>query len=432
MNNQVLIVSVVGGAALVALLLVILATEFIGTEAASETGDLLHPQVLREDRPGYVIAELYQDYDPAAVPAATWTHAARTCTADIVLATQHGLQETPPTATPRPTDTPSPTDPPRNPEGYQVATRTIDTANGAGIALAALPTPRADWPTSTPRPTYTPYPTATPAPLLSSVRWTGWENRPLTVEAAGLASLEVPRDSLVRAHLEVRTGGSSLAVNQDVLMRSPLRNGEWQDGRAYLRLSDANARILVPSDKHEIDAHHRSAVLSVEASPLSSCDALDMRWEQASAVVLKAMTTQPYADWGEIVLYAAVGPDATFDAAEMRTGASSASGLHITIPAASSDSYIAFAVRSNLAPHGISCIRQSASACQGFANFRGSFDPSPGNTPSPLDMDGDGESNFALYTSKNTITHNTAGDLLDRDWTLVAAPTPTPMPTPPP
>ena len=144
-------------------------------------GSLLHSQVRQEARTGYVIAEPYQDgrldvesgvYDEdGALRGSYWTHHdfRQTCSVDLVLAVQEGRDQASPTATPRPTHTPLPTDPPWNPEEYAVVEWTIDTDQGAGIAVALLPTPRAGWPASTPRPTYTPYPTATPSPLVSSV-----------------------------------------------------------------------------------------------------------------------------------------------------------------------------------------------------------------------------------------------------------------------
>ena len=206
MNDRIGIL-ITGAAAVVVLIaLAVLVAWSLRTEtvdgSVAPPGSLLHPQVRQEAPPGYVIAELYQDgrldlesgvYDgDGALRGSHWTHhdVRQTCSVDLALAVQEGRDQAPPTATPRPTHTPLPTDPPRNPEEYAVVERTIDTDQGAGIAVALLPTPRAGWPASTPRPTYTPYPTATPSPLVSSVSWIGWAGRPIVIAADGVAILE--------------------------------------------------------------------------------------------------------------------------------------------------------------------------------------------------------------------------------------------------
>ena len=48
-----------------------------------------------------------------------------------------------------------------------------------------------------------------------------------------------------------------------------------------------------------IDAHHRSARLSIQAGPLSDCHGLNLRWQQPAAIVVRALTEQPYADWAD-------------------------------------------------------------------------------------------------------------------------------------
>ena len=279
--------------------LVALAYRADAGEAIDEAaGSLLHPQVMREAPEGYVIAELYQDvhldvasgvYDEDGIFVGShWNHEAltQTCTVDLVLAVQEGMDQAAPTATPRPTHTPLPTDAPRNPEEYQVVERTVETDDGAGVALALLPTPRASWPTSTPRPTYTPYPTPTKSPLISSVSWIGWEGRPIAIEADGVAVLDVPRDANVATHLSVWTGMHR--NGQTRLARLPLPHGEWQDGQARIRLQEASGRFLLAS--HHIDAHHRSARLRIQAGPLSECGALRLRWEKPAAIVIRALT----------------------------------------------------------------------------------------------------------------------------------------------
>ena len=222
MNNRIGIL-ITGAAAVVVLIaLAVLVAWSLRTETVDGSveppGSLLHPQVRQEARTGYVIAELYQDgrldlesgvYDgDGTLRGSHWTHhdVRQTCSLDLVLAVQEGRDQASPTATPQPTHTPLPTDPPWNPEEYAVVERTIDTDNGAGIAVALLPTPRAGWPASTPRPTYTPYPTATPSPLVSSVSWIGWAGRPIVIAADGVALLDLPRDATVSANLSVWTG----------------------------------------------------------------------------------------------------------------------------------------------------------------------------------------------------------------------------------
>ena len=269
-------------------------------------GSLLHPQVRQEAPPGYVIAELYQDgrldlesgvYDgDGTLRGSHWTHhdVRQTCSLDLVLAVQEGRDQASPTATPRPTHTPSPTDPPRNPEEYAVVERTIDTDNGASIAVALLPTPRAGWPASTPRPTYTPYPTATPSPLVSSVSWIGWAGRPIVIAADGVAILDLPR------------GCHRIRQPQRLDRPAPNRPGPAGQAafagcavvgryRAPFGLKEASGRLLLASD--HIDAHHRSARLSIQAGPLSDCHGLNLRWQQPAAIVVSALTEQPYADW---------------------------------------------------------------------------------------------------------------------------------------
>lgn len=311
MNNRIGIL-ITGAAAVVVLIaLAVLVAWSLRTETVDGSveppGSLLHPQVRQEAPPGYVIAELYQDgrldvesgvYDEdGALRGSHWTHhdVRQTCSLDLVLAVQEGRDQASPTATPRPTHTPLPTDPPWNPEEYAVVERTIDTDQGAGIAVALLPTPRAGWPASTPRPTYTPYPTATPSPLVSSVSWIGWAGRPIVIAADGVAILDLPRDATVSANLSVWTGPHPTGQTQ--LARLPLPDAPWSEGTAHVRLKEASGRILLASDY--IDAHHRSARLSIQAGPLSDCHRLNLRWQQPAAIVVRALTEQPYADWAD-------------------------------------------------------------------------------------------------------------------------------------
>ena len=309
MNNRYSILLISAAAALAIIVLVVVVylagPSDDAPAAAAESGSLLRPHVQRDARDGYVIAELYQDVrldirsgvydDDGVLLGHHWTHdeVRQSCNIDLVLAVQEGMDQASPTATPRPTHTPLTTDAPRNPERYQVVERTVETDNGAGVALALLPTPRAQWPTSTPRPTYAPYPTATPSPLISSVSWIGWEGRPIAIEADGVARLDVPRDADVSANLSVWTGYHP--TGQTRLATLPLPEADWDQGTARVRLQEASGRILL--DRDDIDAQHRSVRLSIQAGPLAGCHALRLRWEKPAAVVVKALTNQPYADW---------------------------------------------------------------------------------------------------------------------------------------
>ena len=448
MNSRTAILLLSGAAAL-ALIAFVSLVYFAGASdgpgpTVRANGAFLHPQVVREDRPGYVIAELYQDvhldvasgfYDrDGALHDRYWNHdqASRTCTVELVLADQHGRDEIAATATPRPTHTPRPTDPPWDPEEYQVVERTVQTDHGAGIALALLPTPRADWPTSTPRPTHTPYPTATPT-VTAATDWDYWKGRPVAIRADGLVKLDVPRDARVSGHLSVRTGPDSNPNSQSELARMPLPDARWEDGSAHLALSDASGRILLESD--EIDANYRSAVLRLEAAPLPDCRGLNLRWPRAAAVVVTALTHNPFADWGGraappvappaagIALYAAVGDDASFDADDLLAGAASTTAGYIVIPPAPcrvalqegqtcdpanrEDGHIAFAVRADLAPSGLADVRQSGAAF----NARGAFAPAVGDADVVLDLGG---IDFKLYVSSQPWR----ASLLGREWSL--------------
>ncbi len=280
---------------------------------------MVRPWTVQDAREGYIVAEIYQEYDPAPVQRSSWTHSYNdgvgTCSAELVVGTQQGINEFRPTPTPQPGIAHAPYRP--YPEGY-----TFAPAQAYPPFVPLQPFPPADTtdterpdPTHTPHPTPTPFatpfptftpgptpapvphPTATLSPLLQAVDWPGWENRPLGIETSGMASLSVPRGTAVRSYLEIRTGATDTVGSQTTLMRSPARNAVWYDGRAHIRLEDAGGRIVIPSHRADIDAHYRSAVLHVQAYPLDRCDQLDMRWELASAVVVKTLTGQPFDDW---------------------------------------------------------------------------------------------------------------------------------------
>ena len=123
--------------------------------------------------------------------------------------------------------------------------------------------------------------------------WIGWENRPIAIEADGIAVLHVPRDTDVSARLSLWTGLHP--AGQTRLATLPLPNADWNNGQARIHLQEASGRILLASD--HIDAQHRSARLRVQAGPLGDCHRINLRWEKPAAIVAKALTDQPYADW---------------------------------------------------------------------------------------------------------------------------------------
>ena len=305
MNNRIGILTTGAAAVVVLIALAVLVAWSLRTGTVDGSveppGSLLHPQVRQEARTGYVIAELYQDvaqdvasgvYDrDGALRGSHWTHddVDQTCSVDLVLAVQQGRDQAHPTATPRPTPLPA------TPGPVVVLPAIYDAASPPAALLpdrtvVVLPTPTPD---AAPPPT--PYPTATPSPLISSVSWIGWAGRPIVIVADGVAILELPRDATVSANLSVWTGPHP--TGQAQLARLPLPDAPWSEGSAHLRLKEASGRLLLASD--HIDAHHRSARLSIQAGPLSDCHGLNLRWQQPAAIVVRALTEQPYADWAD-------------------------------------------------------------------------------------------------------------------------------------
>ena len=338
MNSRtaILITSGVAVAALIALVVVVYAAGTSAGEPSTtdDDGSLLHPQHQAEARHGYVIAELYQDirldmesgvYDRNGVlQGHHWTHddVRHSCRIDLVVAVQEGIDQAAPTATPRPPATMVPYRP--YPEGftfapaqayppyvpvqpipplYQEQGRPSPT-HTPWPAPTPYPTPL---PTFTPGPTPTsiPWPTATPSPLISSVSWIGWQGRPIAIEADGVAVVDVPRDADVAAHLSVWTGAHQ--ARQTRLATLPLPDAPWENGKSRVRLQEASGRVLL--DRDHVDAQHRSARLRIQAGPLSDCGALNLRWEKPAAVVVRALTDQPYADWADHELPPTAVPD---------------------------------------------------------------------------------------------------------------------------
>ena len=441
MNNRIGLI-VLGVAAALILLAVVTAIYVVGrnSEAAvapPENGSFLHPQVMREDLPGYIIAELYQDvgmdvrsgvYDQEGnLLDRYWSYNApdRACSVDLVLADQHGRDEIAPTATPRPPDataTPGPV------KVLPAIYKKLDTDDPMEVlpdrTVVVMPTPTpAGWTGPTP------YPTATPV-VVAATGWDHWKGRPVAIEADGLAVLDVPRDARVSAYLSVRTGPNSGSLSE--LARMPLPDAHWYEGSAYVRLTDASGRILLESDA--VDANYRAAVLHLEISPLPDCAGLRLRWKRSAAVVVKALTAQPFSDWGGraappptqapagIALYAAIrtnlltmpnydrfaGDDFLGNNAPDAIATSSTAAGHIVIPAApdpNEDYYVGFAVRQSLIPGGLSDIRQTGSPFSAYPAFD---DP-----PSSMAITINGEG-FVLYQSEQRWD----ASLLGGEWSL--------------
>ncbi len=409
MNNRTGLYVLGGMAAVAAIMIFVIAAAWgsgIDAESAMDAGSLLHPRVVEEARPGYVLAELYQDvhldvesgvYDQdGELLSRYWNHepTTQTCSVDLTVADQHGRTEAS-----HQTPTPAPLD--------VVATYSY----GVGGRLEGIHTTHA---TPTPAPDA---PTPVPPPLESSTTWHGWKGRPLAIEADRQVLLDTPRDALVSAHLSVRTGAHSGHGSHVELARMPLPDADWSDGSTYLRLSDASGRILLASDT--IDANYRSAVLHVEVAPLSGCGDLRLRWQRPAAVVVKALTNQPFIDWTETLpspptpvppapaLYASVGPDGRFDGADLRGGVSSSVPGHVVIPDAQADSHVAFAIRADLIPNGLSDVRQTGSPF----NARDAFAPAVGNSAVILDVGG---TEYKLYVSRQPWR----AELLGGEWSL--------------
>ena len=447
MNNRIGIL-ITGAAAVVVLILLatLVAWGLRANGSASnvdgldrETGSRFAPRVYDEARTGYVIAELYQDvgmdvrsgrYDQDGILLDRyWSHGAatQTCSLDLVLADQHGRDEIAPTATPRP---PEPTATPA-----LVLLPAIWAVEGAPLAATQVAPDRlATLVPPTPAHTPTPYPTATPV-VTAATGWNHWKGRPLAIETDGVAILDLPMDVAVSAYLSVRTGADSGHNTHTELARLPLPPPRWENGSAYVALAHASGRILLESDA--VDATYRAAVLHLEISPLPDCTGLRLRWQRSAAVVVRALTNQPFDDWGGraaapptpspsgVAVYAAISADMTNPPFRFVPGdflgnnvtsraTSSTVAGHIVIPPAADfdsngmtdDAYIGFAVRSSLVPGGLSDIRQTGSAFNAYPAFDAS--PFSGMT---ITIGGD---DFILYQSEQRWL----ASLLGGEWSL--------------
>ena len=130
------------------------------------------------------------------------------------------------------------------------------------------------------------------SPLAATVICTARQGRPIAIEADGVAVFNAPRGTDVSGPLRVWT--RHLPNDQAKLSGSsrptPIGNRERQASA-----QGASKRLLMASG--HIDAHDRSTRVRIDVGPLSDCGALRLRWENPAAVVVKALTEQPYADW---------------------------------------------------------------------------------------------------------------------------------------
>lgn len=155
---------------------------------------------------------------------------------------------------------------------------------------------------------------------VSSINWAGWLGRPV-------ATMDTPKDAVIDAYLRVSTGSGANANQQTELARLPLPSSEWITGIATVRAQDASAGILLPRAK--IAAGHRTASLHVEVAPMGDCAGLNLRWERPAAVVVRALTGEPYEQWkltGPSVPQSPAAPPPPVDSASSQTIFVGASG----------------------------------------------------------------------------------------------------------
>ena len=263
-----------------ALGLVFIAPRFAGSPSEQAgPASLLNPLVQQEVTTGFAIAELYQAthqdiaaglYDEAGILEPTrWTYdeLAGTCSAAITLATQQGRERFAPTPTP-PLDR-------------------LERSSSNGMVSEVR----------------TSYVQPTPgkidrAPVkVDGTAWDGWEGRPIAIVADGVAVLQTPKGTKTDAYLTVLTGALPDVTQQTALARLPLPPTTWDAGISMLELREGSGRVLLDSDA--IPADHRTAVLHISTGPLSDCGSLNLRWQRPAVVVVRALTGQPYQDWGD-------------------------------------------------------------------------------------------------------------------------------------
>lgn len=251
-----------------------------------ETGSLFRPEYVAQDRAGYVLAEIYQDL--ANEPAPVWVHAGGgKCELSQIVASQPVRPLVPPTLTPTPT-----------PPLVEIAIYEYDTVETEDTPA---PTPHLtrtvkSLVTPTPEPKEgdkdtDPTPTPRPAPV-----WSGWKGRPVSVQMDGLAVLESPADAKVSAQIRVFTGRSSHVDEAVELARLPMPWPHWSADAHYLHFGEASGRVNLVSD--HIDVAHAFAMLYIEVEDVDDCGALSLHWQRPVGVVVKALTDNPFEQWG--------------------------------------------------------------------------------------------------------------------------------------
>ena len=256
-------------------------SEFLRGQAV--IGSSSHPQMLQDASPKYVVAEMHQnipDGEVAEVVDANgkyigpWHYDEETKSCNIgedengvILASEVGRIVYEPTPTMGPTHTPMPTDAPPHPEEYKLECEDITVSDGVGLSCVALPTPRAQWPTSTPRPTYTPYPTPTLAPPIKSTHWDGFGDSVLHVETDGLITINAESNTEVSAFLDFHAGIEHESAGQSVfrLAALPVPNIQQDRETVYIDLKQATNYI-------RLDEHYNQVI--TEDIPLDPADLL--------------------------------------------------------------------------------------------------------------------------------------------------------------
>ena len=267
---------------------------FLSAGAGDRPTSAALPKAQLQADSGFPIAELYQAihrdiasgaYDQAGIlidSAWTFDEATEICSTAVTLATQEGSDRF----------GPAPTLPLDQVAAYTHATRTVQETTGQTTTNKTVHVVD-EVRTSYVRPT--PGKFDRPPAQVGSIAWLGWEGQPVAIAVDGAAILETPKNTRVDAYLSVRVGTMPNVANQTELARLPLPAADWDAGLSTLDLQAASGRVLLASNA--IPAFHRSATLSLSVRPVSDCSTLNLRWQRPAAVVLLALTEQPYRDW---------------------------------------------------------------------------------------------------------------------------------------
>lgn len=149
-----------------------------------------------------------------------------------------------------------------------------------------------DGPEQPAQPTQPPQPPDPTPPYAQSVKWAGWENRSLSIDVDGVASLGgVPDTANAYAWAEVQLGTN--AASATPFARFPVY---WEGG--LLHLWAGSGRMVIPPHQFSIDAAHRELWLHARVAPMPSCDGLGLQWQRQAAAVVSALgTSNPFLEW---------------------------------------------------------------------------------------------------------------------------------------